>query len=180
MKYKLINTIDPNLSITEQILVNRGIPLSEIQDYLHTTDDCVSPPETLGEDKLRAAAACLIRTIQANLSALVVIDSDADGFTSAAILINYLHDIFPTWVENKLNYIVHQGKQHGLKDHMDYILENNFSLVICPDGASSDFEEHKILKDRGIAVIVLDHHDVTLPQEYENAIIINNNSKEEQ
>ena len=30
MKYKLINIIDPNLSITEQILVNRGIPLSEI------------------------------------------------------------------------------------------------------------------------------------------------------
>lgn len=74
---------------------------------------------------------------------------------------------------------MHQGKQHGLKDHMDYILENNFSLVICPDGASSDFEEHKILKDRGIAVIVLDHHDVTLPQGYKNAIIINNNSKEE-
>ena len=30
MKYKLISQINPEYSVVEQILVNRGIPLSEI------------------------------------------------------------------------------------------------------------------------------------------------------
>lgn len=177
MKYKLINIIDPNLSITEQILVNRGIPLSEIQTYLHTTDDCINPPEALGEDNLRTAAATLIQTIKNNLSALVIIDSDADGFTSSATLINYLHDLFPAWVENHLTYWLHEGKQHGLNDHINQLMDSEYQnsklkLVIIPDAGSNDVNECTCLKDKGINTIVLDHHlcDVSNP----DAIVINN------
>lgn len=53
----------------------------------------------------------------------MIVDSDCDGFTSSAILINYLHDFFPNWVETKLNYIFHEGKQHGLNDHILNILK---------------------------------------------------------
>lgn len=179
MKYQLIKPINPNYSIIQQILTNRGIPLNDIQHYLHTTDDDINPPEALGQDKLKAAAKALIQTIKQSEPALVIIDSDADGFTSAAILINYLHDLFPAWVQNKLTYILHEGKQHGLQDHMEYILKNKFSLIICPDSASSDFNEHQILKNKGITVIVLDHHSVLLPYNYSNAIIINNNAIQE-
>ena len=57
-------------------------------------------------------------TISSQGKTLVIVDSDCDGFTSSAILINYLHDFFPSWVETKLNYIFHEGKQHGLSDHI--------------------------------------------------------------
>lgn len=108
---------------------------------------------------------------------LRVCKSDADGFTSSAILINYLHDLFPAWVENNLTYILHTGKQHGLNDHIDDLIEkkkwdSKFGLVIIPDAGSNDTEECTRLKKEGVKTIVLDHHlcDVENP----DAIVINN------
>ncbi len=48
MKYKLISPINKNYSIQQQILTNRGIPINELDHYLHTTDEDVNPPEALG------------------------------------------------------------------------------------------------------------------------------------
>ena len=180
MKYKLIKKINQNYSPIEQILTNRGIPFNEILHYLNTTDNDINPPEALGEDKLKAAAALLIKTIQSDLQALVIVDADADGFTSSSIIINYLHDLFPSWVENKLTYRVHDGKQHGLNDHIEWILkvssdpndDRNFSLVIIPDAGSNDTEECKILSENNIKTIVLDHHICDEFNPY--ALIINN------
>ena len=180
MKYKLIKPINQNYSPVEQILTNRGIPFNEISHYINTTDNDINPPEALGEDKLKAAAALLIKTIQSNNQALVIVDADADGFTSSAILINYLHDLFPAWIENNLTYRVHDGKQHGLNDHIEWILKvtsdpldnRNYSLVILPDAGSNDTEECTKLKQHNITSIVLDHHlcDIQNP----DAIVINN------
>lgn len=101
----------------------------------------------------------------------VIVDCDCDGYTSAAIFINYLYDIFPEYVESNLIYIHHEGKQHGLADTIALIPED-IELVICPDSASNDYEQHKILFDRGIACVVLDHHEADKISEH--AIIVNN------
>ena len=174
MKYELINSINPNYSTIEQILTNRGIPLNQIKHYLNTTDKDINEPELLGQEALKTAAALIIQTVRKNLKMVVVVDCDCDGYTSAAIFINYLYDLFPAYVQHNLIYFVHDSKQHGLSDCVDWILENNdfLGLVICPDSSSNDYNEHKILKDRGVGVIVLDHHDAERISE--NAIIINN------
>ena len=96
MRYKLIKEINPNYTAQEQVLTNRGIDITEIKHYLNTTDKDISAPECFGEDKLKSAAAALIQTISADKNALVVVDCDCDGYTSSAILINYLHDLFPS------------------------------------------------------------------------------------
>lgn len=177
MKYQLIKPINQNYSTIEQILTNRGIPINEIEHYLNTADSDINPPESLGQDKLRAATATLIQTIKFNEHAVVIVDSDADGFTSSAILINYLHDLFPAWVENSLTYIFHTGKQHGLSDHIDELIErekwdSKFGLVIIADAGSNDAKECTRLKKEGIKTIILDHHlcDIDNP----DAIVINN------
>ena len=174
MRYELINPINSNYSTVEQILTNRGIKLEQIKHYLNTTDKDINEPELLGEKSLRNAAALVIQTVQRNLKTVVIVDCDCDGYTSAAIFINYLYDLFPTYVQHNLIYFVHDSKQHGLSDCVDWILENNdfLGLVVCPDSSSNDYKEHKILKDRGVGVIVLDHHDAERVSE--NAIIINN------
>lgn len=71
---------------------------------------------------MQQATSVLIKTISRNKQILIIIDSDCDGFTSSAILVNYLHDLFPTWTETKIKYIVHKGKEHGLNDHINDIL----------------------------------------------------------
>lgn len=172
MKYQLIKPINPEYSTIEQILTNRGIPREEVYHYLNTTDDDVSSPLDLGEKSLNAAARSIIQHIFSKDKTLVICDCDCDGFTSAALLINFLYDLFPTYVETGLKWFVHEDKQHGLEDVMDYINQKDFKLVICPDASSNDYEYHKQLKAKGIDVIVLDHHlaDATS----EDAIVINN------
>lgn len=172
MRYKLIKEINPNYTAQEQVLTNRGIDITEIKHYLNTTDKDISAPECFGEDKLKSAAAALIQTISADKNALVVVDCDCDGYTSSAILINYLHDLFPAWVDNHLKYFMHEGKAHGLSDVMDYIFDRDFSLVILPDSSSNDYDYHARLKMAGIQTIILDHHEADKISE--DAIVINN------
>ena len=171
MKYKLINQINKNYSPMEQILTNRNIPLNEIDHYLNTADTDINPPEALGQDLLRAAASILINTIRENGQTLVVVDSDCDGFTSSALLLNYLYDLFPVWIDNSVSYILHEGKQHGLNDQIDKI-QNQYKLIIIPDAGSNDVNECTKLYQEGVKIIVLDHHlcDVNNP----SAIVINN------
>ena len=172
MNIKLINKPNKDFNTITQILFNRGIPKDKIQNYLNVSHKDVNDYNLLGEDNLKNAATILINNIQALKKVLVVIDSDADGYTSAALLINYLNELFPYWVENCLQWIVHSGKQHGLSDHVDNIISEQYSLVICPDSSSNDYQEHKKLKENNINVLVIDHHLVDHVSE--DAIIINN------
>lgn len=130
MKYKVIQN-NNNLDYTSTVLNNRGIPKEEIEKYINTTDKVINEPETFGEETLRAAARALISGINSNARAFIVVDADCDGYTSSAILINYLYKQFPAWVTNNVKYFIHSGKQHGLSDCIDLALE--YDLVICPD-----------------------------------------------
>lgn len=103
MKYKLIKEIDKSLSPIQQILLNRGIQLSEMHHYLNTTDKDINDAELFGEPILRAAATALIQTINNNKNILVIVDCDCDGYTSSAIIINYLFDLFPSWAATHLH-----------------------------------------------------------------------------
>lgn len=172
MKYQLLKPINPNYSALEQVLTNRGIAYKDIQHYLNTTDGDINSPLAFGEPALRRAAAALTQTMSKGGRCLIVVDADCDGYTSSAILINYLHDIVPSWTEHNVDYILHDGKQHGLSDCIDVALEYN--LVFVPDAGSNDFTQHEQLAAAGIPVIILDHHEVELPENYTNAIIINN------
>lgn len=177
MKYKLIAPVNPSYSAIEQVLTNRGIPYDEINHYLNTTDEDINSYNSFGEDNLKHAAAALISCIQLDQKALVIVDCDCDGYTSAAVLINYLHDYFPNWVESKLDFVMHEGKQHGLNDQMDLLMSSDYQLLLVPDAGSNDTNECTYLvKDQDMDVVILDHHicDVENPR----AIIINNQSSD--
>lgn len=179
MKYKLIKPIHQGYSVIEQILTNRNIPHNEIYHYLNTTDEDLNSPLLLGEDKLKNAATTIIKHIQANDKCLIICDCDCDGFTSAALLGNYLYELFPSWTENNIIYGFHEGKQHGLSDQLDYINEVSPQLIIVPDAGSNDLKEHEIITGKGIDLIILDHHLIEQRDEKTKAIIINNQDEKE-
>jgi single-stranded-DNA-specific exonuclease len=112
----------------------------------------------------------LISHISQNDKVLIQIDSDCDGFTSAALLINYLNCLFPGFVRNNILYRIHTGKQHGI---LPETIPEDVKLVIAPDSSSNDFEEHEYLKTQlGVDVLVIDHHEADKVSEY--ACVINN------
>ena len=116
-----------------------------------------------------AEGAKLIATHLFNQSKIFIqVDSDADGITSAALLINYLLDICPSAKQNII-YRLHEGKEHGI---ILNTIPEDVQLVITPDSASNNIEEHKILQERGVSVLVLDHHECDKVSPY--ACIVNN------
>ena len=168
MNYELLNSeVNNDISIIERIFMNRGFEREDISHYLNTTENDILNPRLL--DNMHEGAEMLFDCIDNHRKAFVIPDVDADGFTSAAILINYLSRCYPDWVKECLTYDINDGKKHGL------VLENipnDVSLVICPDSATSDFEEHKKLKEQGINILILDHHEAE--EVSSDACVINN------
>lgn len=74
MKYQLINPINSKYTTIEQILTNRQIPIEQIKHYLRTTEQDINPPELLGQEALRRAAALISQTVQANKEMVVIVD----------------------------------------------------------------------------------------------------------
>ena len=170
MKTKLYSKFDENTPMLNRVLINRGVPINELRHYMNTTDRDINDFLSLGEDDLKQAAVHLCNTIQEDKSCLIIVDADCDGYTSSAILINYLHHWVPSWTERKLKWFLHSGKQHGLSDCIEEAL--CYDLIICPDSSSNDYDYHQRLSDAGISVIVLDHHEA--PEKSKYATIINN------
>ena len=170
MKIKLYSKFDENTPMLNRVLINRGVPINELRHYMNTTDKDINDFLSLGEDDLKQAAIHLCNTIQEDKSCLIIVDADCDGYTSSAILINYLHHWVPSWTERKLKWFLHSGKQHGLSDCIQEAL--CYDLIICPDSSSNDYDYHQKLNAAGIPVIVLDHHEA--PEKSQYATIINN------
>lgn len=156
MDYKLIKPVNKNYSALEQVLTNRGIKYENLNHYINTTDEDINSFLLLGKDKLRKAVSFLLDAVKNNKKTVVIIDADCDGYCSSALLINYLYDIFPTFVDNCIEFIIHEGKQHGLNDCYEKIIQNKYSLVFEPDAGSNDEKYHKILSDNNIKIVVLD------------------------
>ena len=126
---------------------------------------------------IEVAAECLINHLNNNSKILIVIDADADGFTSSSIMWLYIKRNYP---DANLEFTIHTHKQHGLDDKIDWIVdENRWNLILVPDAGSYDVNEHARIDELGIDCIVLDHHS----QEYdtngnpitsETAIVVNN------
>lgn len=163
MKYKLIgdNFI---FSPIKTVLKNRGITEELFQV---SSKDIIKP---LMLNNIDEGIKILMKNIGKKI--LIVVDSDCDGMTSAAVIYRYLKEEFK---DIKLEYRIHTEKQHGLSS--DIKVEDDISLVILPDASSNDFKQHKELKERGIDVLVLDHHECDLGYS-KHAVVINNQLSE--
>lgn len=172
MELKLYNIPNLKFNAFEQILFNRGFTIEEIKKYQFFSKKNLNDFKLLGEGVLKKALSVLLKVILHRGRAICIVDCDCDGYTSAALLTNYLHKIFPTWIEDNLDFYFHAEKKHGLNDCINFIEKEKYSLVLCPDSGSNDYEYHSRIREYGGETIILDHH---LAKEIsKDAIVINN------
>lgn len=158
MNIKLINEPNPHFTAIQQILYNRGIKdTDEMKKYIFSTDECINDPILFGE-AIQRGIVVLAYHLAHGSKILIIVDADCDGFTSSAEILNFLYHYFPATVINNISWFIHDGKQHGLKDCIETALK--YDLVICPDSASNDYEEHQRLSKENIDCLILDHHEV--------------------
>lgn len=170
MDYQLRTSLLPqkaDYSVVERVFAARGVPPEDIEHYLHTTEADILPSSSI--TNIDAGIKMLISHLAQKDKIFIQVDSDCDGFTSAACLMNYLNCLFPGSVQNNFYYRIHTGKQHGI---LAETIPEDIKLVIAPDSSSNDYEQHKILHDRGCDVLVIDHHEAEKISEY--ACVINN------
>lgn len=167
MKYRLVNP-ELNSPYLENLLRERGV--EDVKEYIKPTQNYLNDPAKL--DNIEKGAELYLNVIKHNGNILIVVDSDCDGFTSATIIYQYTKKIAP---EIKISYLLHEGKQHGLQDHIDTILDkgDSYDLIILPDSSSNDYKYHEQLKDIRIPALVLDHH-LTDIEISDNAVVVNN------
>ena len=103
MRYNLIKEREQERGLLEQILHNRGLTQEEMQRYV-TPDvsECFTPGSF---ENIFDAASLLIKTLVHQEKIHIQVDSDCDGYTSSAVLLNYLHRVFPASVENLISYL---------------------------------------------------------------------------
>ena len=147
--------------------MNRGIPLVDAYRYLHTSPVDIIPPVEIAN--IKEGASLLVKHISQNSKVMLQIDSDCDGFTSFAVFMNYLNNLFPAFVQNNIVYKTHKGKSHGID--IDEIPKDT-KLVIALDASSNEYEIHQKLREAGMDVLIIDHHEATKVSP--NACVINN------
>ena len=163
MKYIVNPLVQYSSHYLENLLLNRGI--INVEEFLFPTEKSLLPEEDF--DNIETAYQVLMSNW--NSKVLILVDCDADGYTSAAVMWNYLRDAFPGI---EMEYVLHEGKQHGLEDTYKQVLESDANLIIIPDASSNDEDYHKMLMDEGKTIIVLDHHEA---EDYSKfATVVNN------
>ena len=126
----------------------------------------VSKENFFGDRKfLRAeGAADLVRSVMKENGKIIIYgDYDADGIMGTSILVKMF-----AYNDYKVDYYIPNRYQDGygltLKHAQEYV-DAKYDLVICVDNGIGAYEPIKLLKDNGIKVLVLDHHQAqdTLP-----------------
>ena len=176
MKCKLVNE-NFKENYTDKLLCSRGLKEEELEMFYNPTPSLLQSPHELLN--IAIGANLLIKHLQLGSDIAIVVDSDVDGFTSAAIMWQYLTNASKTI---SLTSFLHDGKGHGLSDTISNIMHSDihFELVILPDAGTNDDEYHAQLKEYGADCLVLDHHLLEPDTEFiSNTVIINNQMSDE-
>ena len=178
MKYKLIGNNDTSRAI-ETVLINRGV--EDPYAYLNLTKDVVQDYNSLSG--MQDAVQCFIGHYDARDAIGIMPDEDNDGYTASASFYNYVKAVDPDY---PIFYIMHsRPKMHGLGNNEYLRIPDNIKLLVLADAGTNDANECNALIEKGIDVIILDHHDANYQDEtedevnyqtaeYNKAIIVNN------
>lgn len=175
MRYKLIkNSANDTNDIIGTVLRNRGV--ENPQEYLNCTKTSGSEDWRL-LDNIDRAVEVFDGHFQNKDKIVILADNDTDGLTSATVAHQYIKDLDRDY---PVTIVVHdEQKSHGLCG--DFELPEDIKLLWVPDAASNDYQQCLELIEKGIDIIITDHHECS-EDGYKNiengAVVINNQASE--
>lgn len=147
------NELSGYSEIMQQILFNRGISDSILAAQFLQKDRKGHDPFLMND--MERAVGRILQAIDSQESMAVFGDYDADGITSTALLTEVLETlgakVFPFIPERKDGYGVNTNA-------IDFLHDQNISLIITVDCGIRSVEELHYAKDLGMTVIITDHH----------------------
>ena len=147
-----------NLSnIIASIVANRNIDDKNLDYFLNPTlKNNLPDPSTL--KNMDSSIKILLEKIFRNNTLGILGDYDVDGATSTAILFKYFEFIGV----NAEIYIPDRIKDgYGIsKNSIDYFFRKKVNLLVSLDCGTNDAEFIAYAREKGIEIIVIDHHEV--------------------
>ncbi len=161
-----VNKVDKSLAVSladnhnlyplaALIASSRGIDTDEkIREFFFNEIDFSSPWDF---PDMKEAVDAIIKAIDNFERIAICGDYDADGITASALLYSYLEQ----QGADVICRIPDRQEGYGLKkEAIDYFGEQNVKLIITVDCGISSIEEALYAKEKGISLIVTDHHRV--------------------
>lgn len=164
------SAIDPGLA---GILHTRNISPESMADFLAPRPKTTYDPFLLPD--MQQAVDLILRSAEEKKQVCVYGDYDADGVTSAALLVQVMDLLF----ERPMYYIPSRFSDgYGLnKDAIRRLYEKGARLLITVDCGSTSFAEVDYARELGMEVIVTDHH-TTDEEQVLNCIFVNPKRKD--
>ncbi len=157
----------------EALLKQRGIVPEEQENFLNPDYDKLHHPLSLPD--MEKARDRVIKAIKDNEHIVVFSDYDCDGLPGAVVLSDFFTRV---GFENVSFYIPHRHDEgFGLNmDAIEEIATRGAKLIITIDCGIADTKEVALANEKGIDVIITDHHkpNPVLPEAY--AVVNQNRS----
>ncbi len=143
--------------ILARVLVGRGVGLENAAAYLSPSlrQDLPDPSSLKDMD---AAATRLADAVERREPIAIFGDYDVDGATSAALM----HNVLAALGDKPRIYIpdrIFEGYGPN-PEAIDGLIDGGAKLIVCVDCGSTSFDALNRAKERGVDVVVLDHHQV--------------------
>lgn len=180
LKYDVIGKINFGSEVNDILKLN-GI--KDIEGFKNPSENNIEDLDCL--DNIENAASTILQCVENRKLIGILIDCDADGYTSASVIYDYIVRISNNELIPKV--FIHNGKQHGLSDEeiFEEIKNAKLDLLIIPDAGTGNVFECNELIELGTSIVILDHHLIS-PRKlqaidveiwayvYNNSIIVNN------
>lgn len=148
--------------IVDMVLENRGI--KDVKHFLNPREeDLLSLNSLMRIDEARQIVE---KGIDSDKSFGIFFDVDLDGVSSGTIMTRYLKH----YTERVSSYI-NVGKAHGLIGQ-DLERFNGVDILIVVDSLDKDTSQYEELHNRGVQIIVLDHHAIDQNIDYDKYVTL--------
>lgn len=159
--HPLLNSLNKSTFLREY-LVACGI--ADIDAYLNPDHIEYQAPDMY---KNMDVAVDMFKYANDDIQIGIVADSDGDGNLSAAIA--YL--LCKEFGKKEPVVLFHSGKQHGIQDLMQDIIDAHIDFLILPDSSSNENDACLELEQHKCTCLVLDHH--IIEKENKHAVVVN-------
>lgn len=148
--------------IVNTILENRGI--KDVEHFLNPREEDLLPLDSLM--RINDARQIIEKGLDNNKNFGIHWDVDTDGVSSGTIMTRYLRNY-----TDRVSSYINTGKAHGLIEQ-DLEQFNGVDILIVVDSLDKDTSQYEELHNRGIQIIVLDHHAIDHNVDYDKFVTL--------
>ena len=148
--------------IVDTILENRGI--KDVEHFLNPREEDLLPLDSLM--RIDDARQIVENGLDNNKNFGIHWDVDTDGVSSGTIMTRYLRNY-----TDRVSSYINTGKTHGLIEQ-DLEQFNGVDILIVVDSLDKDTSQYEELHNRGIQIIVLDHHAIDHNVDYDKFVTL--------